>query len=110
MRPRPNHAQHQIRAVILHRPTEDLLIGWDCRRPLDAAQRVDRRANGEVANALDAYAGVGVVCLAVFWSSLDGDFGEADADGADVAAEDVTSVESFTSPDGIVEALEIDWK
>lgn len=104
---RADHAQQQIRAVVLDVAAQDLLIDRDCCRALDIAKRVDRRANAEITDALNIRSCAFVLTIP-FLTVLDGYFGEADTDGTDIASENITAVEGLSRPDCVIETLEVD--
>lgn len=103
---RADHAQQQIRAVVLDVAAQDLLIDRDCCRALDIAKRVDRRANAEITDALNVRSCAFVLAIP-FLTVLDGYFGEADTDGTDIASKNIATVESLSRPDCVIETLEV---
>lgn len=107
-----NETQEEITTVILNGAAEDLLVGRDARGTLDAAQSMDCRTDGEVLATWDQNLGalVGSDRLSIGTGGvLDGDAGVANADGADVAAEDVSSVEGLARANGVVETFKVDY-
>jgi hypothetical protein len=93
MDPRTEHAQEQIRAVVLDRTTEDLLISWDGRCALDISQDVDGCSNTEIADTGD---GECWCCTflrgGTFRTIFDRNFGKTNTNSSNVASEYVTSV------------------
>lgn len=110
VRARRDHAEEKVRAVVLQRATEHLLVDRDGRCTLDIAESVNSGTDAEVADTLDVDVRALVLTAAAILSVLDGDLGKANADGTDIAAQDVASVEGLAGPHGIVQTLEVDCK
>ena len=104
-----NHAQEEVRAVVLDVAAQDLLIDWDRGRALDVAERVDGRSDAKVADTLDV--GSSALLLTVtLLTVLDRNLREPNTDGTDVATQNITTVQSLPSPNSIIEALEVDYE
>jgi hypothetical protein len=100
-----NHVQEEVAPVVLDAAPEHLLLGRERARTLDRAERVDRRADAQVADALRSRRRA---VLADVRAVLHGHLREPDPDRADVAAEDVAPVERLARADRVVEPLEVD--
>lgn len=102
-----DHAEQQVGTVVLNRAAKYLLVGRNGRGALDTTKSVDSRPNAELSNTLDADAHR-IVWTNVSRRALNRHFGEANTYGTNVAAKNITTVESLTSSDRIIQALEID--
>ncbi len=108
MRARGNHAEEQIRPVVLERTAEHLLIDGNRRGPLDVSESMDRSPDAQITNALNVDVGRLVLAAIVVLAILDRHLRETDTDGPDITAKNVTSVEGLTSPNRIVQTFEVD--
>jgi hypothetical protein len=68
---------------------------------------VDCCAYAQFTNALYSEIGTFFWAGSTFRSILDGNLGKTDADGPNITSKDVSSVESFAGPNGIIETLEV---
>ena len=105
---RANHTQEQVGSIILNSTTENLLVNGNSRGTLDIAESMNRSTDAEITDALDIRSDTFVLTSSLL-AVLDGDLCEPDTNRADVAAKNVSSVQSLTSTDSIVEAFEVDY-
>ena len=105
---RTNHTQEQVGSIILNSTTENLLVNGDSRGTLNIAESMNRSTDAEITDALDIRSDAFVLTSSLL-AVLDGDLGKANANSADVAAEDVAPIESLACPHRIVKPFKVDY-
>lgn len=76
---------------------------------LNVAQCVNRGADTQITNTLNTDVRRFVLATVTILAVLDGDLGKANANSADVAAEDVAPIESLACPHRIVKPFKVDY-
>lgn len=106
--PRCNHAQQQVRAVILDIAAKNLLVSWDRRCTFDAAESMDGSPNAQVTHTSDSQIRAIIWHTCTLRAILYRYFGKPDADGANVASKHITTIQGFSSSDCVIQSLEVD--
>jgi hypothetical protein len=106
-----DEAEQEVASVVFNRTAEDLLVDRHGRSSLDTPKCVDGLADGHLSTTQNADFGcfIGRDRLTVWTRGyFDGDTSETDADGPDIAAEDIATIESLASTDSVIEMLKVD--
>ena len=83
---RCNHAEKEIRPIILNSPTQNLLVDRYGRGALDTTQCMDGCSDAEIANALGNNICVVIRRTGSFLTIFDRNFSKSNTDSANVAA------------------------
>lgn len=75
---------------------------------LDTAESVDCCSYAQFTYTLDICGSFGF-CSWSLWISLGRNLGESDANSTNIAAKDITAIESFPRPHCIIQTLKIDY-
>lgn len=107
MRRAADHAEQQVGTIVFNRTPENLLICRNGGSTFYATESVDGCTDGKVADALHGQGHFIIHGRRFVAGVLDGHTGKADADGSNVASEDVAAIERLSCPNGVVETFKV---